>query len=514
MLVKPYKRNFSKNKNGKMRFSYYRLIILIFIFFLSLFFVILVIYKISLFSYFSLINFSNNLSEKYNHKINLENSSTSSSFTTASSLSSSTITSSFTTLSLQSNSANLISAINHTDTEILNLNQIISSNTGIISHITAPEKVRGIYMSSYAASSKMFRENLLKFLENTALNTIVIDVKDNHGDIIWDNKVRMSSTTLRSFIRLLHEKNIYVIARIAVFEDPKFAVENISEAVKNKNGLLWKNKRGLAWVDPASQKMWNYVLDLSKKSYFEFGFDEINFDYIRFPTDGNMENIFFPKSEARFNLKNAPDTAVQKFTKRKVIQNFQEFLNQELSEKEKIKISADLFGMVAVATDDSDIGQTLEDALKNFDYVSPMIYPSHFYAGTLNYKKPDLHPYEIIYYALGNSLLRSYYQEHDWQIATSTYQKITDLQILKKEFEKIKILSEKNAETNTAKNLKDLQKKIRPWYQDFDLNGINYDIHAVSQQIQAGNDLGINSFLLWDAKNKYTRGVDYDKIGQ
>jgi len=506
MLVKSFKNNFSKNKDGKMRFLYYRFIILILIFFLILFLVIAAIYKISLFSYFSVINFSTNLSEKYKHRINLEKFSTSSSFST-------TASSSFTTLSLQPNSANLISSIN-TEADILNFNQIISSNTEIISHITTPEKARGIYMSSYAASSKMFRENLLKLLESTALNTIVIDVKDNYGEIIWDNQVRMSSSALKDFIQLLHEKDIYVIARIAVFEDPKFAVENISEAVKNKDGLLWKNKRGLAWVDPASQKMWNYVLDLSKKSYFEFGFDEINFDYIRFPTDGDVKNIFFSKSEDRFNLKNASGTVIQKFTKRKVIQNFQEFLNQELREKEKIKISADLFGMVAVATDDSDIGQTLEDALKNFDYVSPMIYPSHFYAGTLNYKKPDLHPYEIIYYALGNSLLRSYYQEHDWQIATSTYQKITDLQILKTEFEKIDILSEKNPEKNLARNLKVLQKKIRPWYQDFDLNGINYDRHAVSKQIQAGNDLGINSFLLWDAKNKYTRGIDYDKIGQ
>jgi len=118
---------------------------------------------------------------------------------------------------------------------------------------------------------------------------------------------------------------------------------------------------------------------------------------VRYPTDGDIKSVIFPISNQKFSSKNASGTIIKKFEKREVIKTFFEYLNQELRVKENIKISADVFGMTTIASDDFGIGQMLTDAMNNFDFVSPMVYPSHFYSGTLNYKLPDLYPYQIIY---------------------------------------------------------------------------------------------------------------------
>jgi hypothetical protein len=336
-------------------------------------------------------------------------------------------------------------------------------------------------MTSWTASDHSLRGALEKLVSDTELNTVVIDIKDYSGKItfpIEDNptlkafgseEVRVKDMT--SFLEELHKNGIYVIARIAVFQDAYFVKYRPDLAVKTKDGsAVWKDRKGISWIDPGSKEYWNYIVMLAKEAR-KIGFDEINFDYIRFPSDGDMQNISYPFSSTtpkhiimrnffqylHDNLIGQTATTTTSSTNPNSIQG------QPLDNGNKLKISADMFGMVTSAKDDMGIGQVLEDALPYFDYIMPMVYPSHYPPTFEGFKDPEAHPYDVVHFALTEGVKRA-------NLASTT------------------------------------PNKIRPWLQDFGLK-MTYGTTEVKAQIQATNDVGLNSWMLWSASNKYTAGA-------
>ena len=322
-------------------------------------------------------------------------------------------------------------------------------------HLSTPEVVRGIYMSSWVAGTLSFRKNLVDFIDVSEVNAVVIDVKDYTGNVsfeVVDEKLKAVDYAEKripdvgDFIRELHKKGIYVIARIAVFQDPHLVGARPDLAVKRKNGAVWKDKKGLSWLDPAGLESWDFMVRIAKEAE-RAGFDELNFDYIRFPSDGNINDTKYPFWDG-------------KKPKAEVMKNFFAHLQKELAET-GVPISADIFGLTTWNTDDLNIGQVLETAALYFDYISPMVYPSHYPPNFQGFKNPAQHPYEVIKTAMERAKERLLAAGQD-------------------------------------------PKKLRPWIQDFDL-GADYDAAMVKLEKQALYDAGIESWLAWDPANKYTR---------
>ena len=230
-------------------------------------------------------------------------------------------------------------------------------------HIKTPESVRAIYMTSWVAGTRYWREDLVKFIDSTELNAVVIDVKDYTGRISFEvddsyinelGSVERKIPDIKDFIKELHEKGIYVIGRISAFQDPYFVKTHPEMAVKKKNGSVWKDYKGLTWVDPAAKVFWNYVVLVAKESE-RAGFDELNFDYVRFPSDGNMRDIKY-------------DYKDEKIQPSEVIKEFFGYLRRELGGVGD-PLSADLFGMTTVNYDDLDIMKVLENVALYFYFI-------------------------------------------------------------------------------------------------------------------------------------------------
>jgi len=343
-----------------------------------------------------------------------------------------------------------------------------------------PEIIKAIYVSGYSAGSKKYLEYLSALFANTEINAVVVDIKGSDGSVSYKSlapDVKKYSLyygaikDIDALLKFFHDKNIYVIGRIAVFEDPLYskarpnlAIYNKTETLAQNKLVLWQDRNKLSWMDPASKDVYDYNISLAKEA-FSRGFDEINFDYIRFPTDGKVADMGFPVWNG---VK----------TKADVINEFFHYLRDSLPDE---KLSVDLFGQVTTNTDDMGIGQLLENSFETFDYVSPMVYPSHYVKGFMGFDKPAEHPYEMIKYAMSTALNR--------MIAYEAKQ--ADLAI-------------KAGETNpkTAPLA-----KFRPWLQDFDM-GANYTAEMVGAEIKATKDtLGdkYNGFMLWNAANRYTQ---------
>jgi len=330
----------------------------------------------------------------------------------------------------------------------------ISQNAIPAKHVATPAAVKGIYMTACVASGRNIRDKILETIAGTEINSIVIDVKDYTGTISYSDTEVLGPkgrgcriTDLPEFLAELHAKGIYAIGRVTVFQDPLYALYKPDMAVQSMSelGRPWKDKSGLSYIDPDSTPYWQYIAAIAKEAH-TIGFDEINFDYIRFPSDGDMSDVQFA----------LPVDA----TKASVITSFFKYLSSELQPL-GITTSADLFGQTTVNRDDMGIGQILENALPYFDYVSPMDYPSHYVDGFLGYDKPALKPYEIVNETMMSAVER----------------------------------------TVTASSS---VSKLRPWLQAFDLGAV-YTPEMVQAQIQAIYHSGVNGWMLWDAGNRYTK---------
>lgn len=324
-----------------------------------------------------------------------------------------------------------------------------------------PEVIKGIYVTSWSAGTAVNMARIRKVLRETEANAVVIDIKDYSGSVTYATEnpevLRYGARSVRipqvnALIKELHDEGVYVIGRISVFQDPILAGARPELAVQNREtGEVWRDRNKLAWIDPASREAWAYTVSIARDA-FSRGFDEVNFDYIRFPSDGAMEAIAYPIYDPVTTLK------------RSVLREFFRYLRAELPNR---VISADIFGMTTVHEADIGVGQILEDAYESFDVVSPMIYPSHYASGFIGLENPAEHPYEVVHYSAREALRR--------------------LGVF---------MARANAPARSP--------QLRFWLQDFNLGAV-YTAEKVRAQMTALEDAGVTSgWFLWDPSNRYT----------
>lgn len=365
-----------------------------------------------------------------------------------------------------------------------------STNTlkeeSIISTLTLPnppEIIKAIYLSSDSAANEDKISYAINIAKDTEINSVVVDIKDFTGYIAYDTEVldaekylveKVKIKDIKSLIKRLHDENIYVIARVVIFQDPRLALARPDLAVHSLEKLntfpnekytaktLWRDNNGLSWIDPAAKYAWDYNIAIIKDAA-SHGFDEINLDYIRFPSDGALKDIIYIKWD-------------RKILRQDVIKEFFTYLDENLSD---IKISADLFGYTTTNEDDLGIGQIIENAFGSFDFVSPMVYPSHYSVGFLGHQSPASHPYDVVNFSMKRAEARLAAYKSANQLSSST--------------------------NPTARKLR--RTELRPWLQDFTIRGVYYGPDKVKAQIKATEDaLGENykGYMLWNARNVYT----------
>lgn len=340
-------------------------------------------------------------------------------------------------------------------------------------YLETPEPLKAIYMTQCVVGTPSFREKLLALAEETEINAIIIDVKDYTGYLgfppesenlkpYWGD--HCYAPDMKDFVRKINEKGIYTIARITVFQDPLWTKDHPHLAVqKASDRSIWSDNKGLHFVDVGSKEYWDYIVEISKETH-EIGFDELNYDYVRYPSDGPMKNIYYPSSEER--VVGDPENG-----KAEQLRDFFIYLDEET--KEYGPTSVDIFGLTTTSMNDLNIGQVLEYALPYFDYVAPMVYPSHYPDGFNGWADPNKVPHEVVEYAMTSAVERA----KALQNATTTPQEIRD-------------------------HVHPLQ--LRTWIQDFDYGG-NYGPEEVRTQIEATYDAGLTSWMVWDPANRYTR---------
>jgi hypothetical protein len=252
-----------------------------------------------------------------------------------------------------------------------------------------------------------------------------------------------------ALLKKMQANHIYTIARLVVFKDglvaEKFPYLGVHD---NQTGALWRDQNGVAWVNPMMHDLWSVNLDLAYEAA-TLGFDEIQYDYVRFPTDGDMTRVDYGLEDTQ----EVRERSISKFLQ----------MSHERLIPTGVKLSADVFGYTTIVDDDLGIGQNFAMLGQYVDYLSPMLYPSHWPNGSLALPgHPNDYPYETI------------------EISMSSAVKKLDGNAL----------------------------KIRPWLQDFSFPGLNaYGDAEVRAQIDAAEATGASGWLLWDPNNVYHPGA-------
>lgn len=260
------------------------------------------------------------------------------------------------------------------------------------------DQIRGIYLNGYLFNNPSKRESIEKILTNTDVNTLVIDVKTDNGHILFDTEIdeviylnnERVKFTNNDLQELREIKDIYLVGRLVVFQDPLFAKVFPDEAVFDSRLNKPYSQNGQFFLDPSSKKVQDYIINIAIESC-RLGFDEIQYDYIRYP-DSNSKFM-------QFDTKNDFENRVN---------NINSFLSRsrQLLHNEGCLLSADTFGFILTNKQDGGIGQNLETIVENVDFISPMVYPSHYTNGSFGYQNPNEHPYEVITAALTDALDR------------------------------------------------------------------------------------------------------------
>ena len=260
------------------------------------------------------------------------------------------------------------------------------------------DQIRGIYLNGYLFNNPSKRESIEKILTNTDVNTLVIDVKTDNGHILFDTEIdeviylnnERVKFTKNDLQELREIKDIYLVGRLVVFQDPLFAKVFPNEAVFDSRLNKPYSQNGQFFLDPSSQKVQDYIINIAIESC-RLGFDEIQYDYIRYPDSSSKFMQFDTKND---------------FENR--VSNINSFLSKsrQLLHNEGCLLSADTFGYILTNKQDGGIGQNLETIVENVDFISPMVYPSHYTNGSFGYQNPNEHPYEVITAALTDALDR------------------------------------------------------------------------------------------------------------
>lgn len=322
--------------------------------------------------------------------------------------------------------------------------------------------VKGIYVSAIAFSSEKKLDSLIKLANETDINAFVIDVKDDFGDLLWkmDDSIlehnplahkKYKIKNIEKYMKKLKDNNIYAIARIVSFKDPTYAKSHPEKVIRKKNSSeAYTNADKVLWISPYDTGLWEYNIAVSKEAA-KVGFNEVQFDYVRFPATGGGnadKNIYYPEQ-----TEEAKPVIIQKYLKY-AFENLQE---------SNIYLSADVYGQIGTFNDDMALGQYWEAISGYVNTISPMMYPSHYARNSYGVKIPDAEPYKIIYKSTLDSINR-------------------------------------NSNIDNPSN-------IRPWIQAFTAKWVKgyipYGKKEIDAQIKALKDLGINEFLLWNPANNY-----------
>jgi len=322
-------------------------------------------------------------------------------------------------------------------------------------------KAKGLYLTASSAGARL--EHYIELANNTEINSYVIDVKNDYGIVSYESEVPLASEIgaiqkiydVDEVIKKLHDNNIYAIARIVCFKDPILAQKKPEMAIKNPEGGLYVHNK-MNWVNPYNMDAWQYNIDLAKEA-LEKGFDEVQFDYIRFP-DGKKSQMVFEGKDDREMYE--------------VINDFLAYARKQLP---NAILSGDVFAIILESPGDTEgIGQYFEYIGENLDYLCPMAYPSHYALGQIinnvKFPKPDLDPYGVV----KNTLLK----------AKARYEKVEGHKPI-----------------------------LRTYLQDFTATWIGagnwqyYEDEQVRQQIQAVYDAGFEEWFLWDPMNNYREGA-------
>ncbi len=340
--------------------------------------------------------------------------------------------------------------------------------------ITYPEDgVKGIYLSADGATNPDLLADNIALLDETNLNSVVLDVKDDYGNITMDlpsesdvlNNNETNAIDNDSMMQTFEDKQIYPIARITTFKDTNLATADPSRTFLTESGEVWTNGGGDAFLNPYNKDNWEYLVEVAK-SAARAGYKDIQFDYVRFPEGFETfgETLSYDMGDYAEYGKASTEA------RQMVIADFLAYAREEL-EPYGVDVSADIFGYVTDVVATPGIGQNYNMMAENVDVISSMIYPSHWGPGYFGLDYPDLYPYEVV----------QAYMEKENAL---------------------------NAELDDAP-------VSRPWLQDFTASYLTdgtyteYGTAEVQEQIDAVIESGANEYLLWDASNTYTRGVDY-----
>lgn len=320
--------------------------------------------------------------------------------------------------------------------------------------VPMPPEVRGVYVTGWTAGSPARFSALLELAEKTCINTLVIDIKDDTGLVsyysslpvvrklgAWAEKIGNPEKMLAT----LKQRGIYPVARLVLFKDPVLAKKRPDLAVQNSKGGIWVDNKGIGWVDPHSREVWEYNLAIAKEAA-AMGFPEIQFDYVRFPSDGRLDECLYSHAYGK--------------RKPEVIEDFLRYAREQL-EPLGVEVSVDLFGLVCSDPGHIGIGQNLEGVARVVGILSPMVYPSHYYPGTYGLADPDRQPYATVYRSLADAQKRLAWGDESVRGA-----------------------------------------RLRPWLQAFSIKA-KYGREEILAQIKAARAAGVNDWLFWNAGSRY-----------
>lgn len=366
-----------------------------------------------------------------------------------------------------------------------------------IEHIKTPDFVKSLYYTAYSASNEAKLNSLINLVKTTEINSVTIDIKEVDWYVSFDlsefefDRIKPATnnkiTNIKELIKRLHEENIYVIWRIVVFKDNLLSTNRPDLAIKKSNKVdVWADYKWNKFLDAFSKEVWDYNKNIAAASY-QLWFDEINFDYVRFPSDWAISDTYYSFSNEILS-KNP------RWWKIIVLDKFSNYITSNLKNKfPEIILSADIFWLVT-KSDLFNIWQNLESFLLYFDYVWPMTYPSHYWKGYLGFEVPDNYPYEIIKENLSYTNSRIDKLNNDIKNVTSAW---TALKI-------------KNAfipEANIYEIWEIPKTKVRPWIQGFSCTRCKgatpYSRYKFRKQIEAIEDSGLNSWWVWNSASNY-----------
>jgi hypothetical protein len=312
--------------------------------------------------------------------------------------------------------------------------------------------VKSLYLSFWGASgNSSTMKNIFDIIEKTEANAIVVDIKNEYGSTLYETSFEQANSygahknrtnrNISRFMKMMQDRDIYTIARIVTFKDELQAINNPDYAIKNQKGEIWRNHDNMAWVDPFDVRSHNYAIRMAQEAA-KIGFDEINFDYIRFPA----------KSDLKYSKENTQENRIQ------AISTFLDSAKQKL-QKYGVYISVDTYGNILWTKEgDNNIGQTVKSLAQHADYLAPMLYPSGFAPGSFGKDNPSSYPFIVIYRSI----------KHIENIIEPA--------------------------------------RVRPWLQyfrDYAHTKMHYRKHEVREQIRATEELHTNGWMMWSPSSRY-----------